>query len=232
MSAHAPALEAEITVNVGWTARRFSVEAKLSLAEGVLVLFGPSGSGKSLTVAAIVGVVEPAAGRMSVCGETVFDADKKIWVEAHRRRIGYVPQHHSLFPFCDVFQNVAFGLARAERAKKSARVEQLIDELGLSHLSDAMPASLSGGERQRVALARALAVRPRLLALDEPFASIDHEGRDSLHAVLKAVLARYGTPAVFVTHDPSEALEIGDRMVRFERGKTVASGTPRELLGR
>ena len=105
-----------------------------------------------------------------------------------------------------------------------------MEELGIAHLADARPVSLSGGERQRVALARALAVKPRLLLLDEPFASIDRDGRAALRRTLKETLDRHGTPAVFVTHDEDEAIEIGDSLVLLERGVTLASGSPSSLL--
>ncbi len=227
-----PALEARLTVSVGAGASCFRVEAELSLARGLVVLFGPSGSGKSLTLQAIAGLVRPERGHVRVAGETLFDGDRRIDVAVHKRRIGYVPQHSSLFPFLDVRENVVFGLPRAARNGKSARISALLEELGIARLAGAKPADLSGGERQRVALARALAVEPRLLLLDEPFASIDEEGRSALRAVLRQTLERRGVPAVFVTHDADDALELGDSLVRFERGRTVESGSPRSILRR
>ena len=223
------AIAADITVQVGATDAPFELHAKLSLDDGVLVLFGPSGSGKSLTLQCIVGVVRPKGGRIIVRDRVLFDADDGTRVPPHQRNIGYVPQHHSLFPFCNVRDNVAFGLPRAERAR-STIVEQLIEELGIAHLRKAMPASLSGGERQRVALARALAVRPKLLVLDEPFASIDVTGRGDLRTIVRETLKRHGMPALFVTHDPTEAREMGDWTVLFERGRTTDEGRPHELL--
>ncbi len=224
------AVEASFTLRVGEPKALFELTAELNLEEGIMVLFGPSGSGKSLTLQALVGLVRPQQGRIRVCDETVFDYEAGSWVAPHRRRIGYVPQHHALFPFCDVLANIVFGLPRAERKLPSKRVEGLIEELGLSALRSAMPANLSGGERQRVALARALAVKPRLLVLDEPFASIDAPGRAELRRVVRETLSRHSIPAVFVTHDPIEAFQLGARVVRFERGRTVAEGPVAELL--
>jgi len=208
------------------------VEVELSLSEGVLVLFGPSGSGKSLTIAALAGLLKPAEGYLRVGGEALFDSELGIFVPPHHRRIGYVPQHNALFPFARVWENVAFGLPRRERRRDNPKVVSLLSELGLDALSDARPWSLSGGERQRVAIGRALCVEPRLLLLDEPLSSLDWEGRASLQRLLREVIERHGIPAVLVTHDPEEALAMGDWLVRFERGKTVASGYPRKLLGR
>jgi molybdate transport system ATP-binding protein len=197
-----PALEARIAIAVASGALSFAVRAELSLGAGVLILFGPSGVGKTLTVQAIAGLLEPASGWIRAAEDVLFDKERRIDVPAHKRRIGYVPQQTSLFPFLSVAENVVFGLPRAQR-KRSPEILALMDELGIRHLADARPASLSGGERQRVALARALAVKPRLLLLDEPFASIDQEGRASLRRMLRRTLASRGVPAVFVTHDES-----------------------------
>jgi molybdate transport system ATP-binding protein len=225
-----PTLEARLTVTVGDGA--FSVDADLRLDRGVLVLFGPSGAGKSLTLQALVGLIRPSDGYVRLGGEPLFDAARGIDVPTERRRIGYVPQHNSLFPFCDVAENVAFGLPRADRRRDHPSVVRLMDELGLTSLARARPDRLSGGERQRVALARALAVRPRLLVLDEPFASIDQDGRTALRRTLIDALEQRPTPVVFVTHDPDEAIALGDAVVRFERGRSTETGSPDRILRR
>lgn len=220
-------LDVDIALSVGG----FALDASLSLDRGVLVLFGPSGAGKSLTVSALAGLVRPERGFIRLAGRPLFDAAEGIDVPTHLRGVGYVPQHHSLFPFLDVAHNVAFGLPRARRRRDDPAVVALLEELELTHLADARPASLSGGERQRVAFARALAVEPKVLLLDEPFASIDRAGRQRVRGTLKRVLARRGIPAVLVTHDPSEARALGDTVVLFERGRTVRSGHPDALMG-
>jgi molybdate transport system ATP-binding protein len=227
-----PALEARFRVTVGAPRSSFSVEAELAVATGILVLFGPSGSGKSLTLQAIAGLLRPTQGFVRVEGLALFDRARRIDVPVHKRRLGYVPQFQSLFPFLDVASNIAFGLPRADRKAERPAIVALLEELGIAHLARAHPADLSGGERQRVALARALAVKPRLLLLDEPFASIDQDGRTALREVLRDTLQRRAVPAVFVTHDPDEALQLGDTLVRFERGRTAESGLPDGLLRR
>lgn len=222
-----PLLDASFVLSAG----DFSLTAELSLAEGVLVLFGPSGAGKSLTVSALAGLVRPQSGHIHLDGRPLYDSQAGIDVPTRDRHVGFVPQHHSLFPFLDVAENVAFGLPRARRRPDDPQVVELLKELELDHLASSRPGSLSGGERQRVAFARALAVDPKILLLDEPFASIDRAGRKRVRAVLSRVLRHHRIPAVLVTHDPSEALELGDHLVLFERGRTVASGSPADVLG-
>ncbi len=220
-----------LEVDFRLTAGAFDLSVELELDAGVLVLFGPSGAGKSLTVSALAGLATPHEGRIVLGGLPLFDAAARVDVPTRNRRVGYVPQHHSLFPFRDVAENVAFGLPKPRRRRDDPLVISLLEELELTHLAASRPASLSGGERQRVAFARALAVEPKLLLLDEPFASIDRAGRRRVRAVLARILRDRAIPAVLVTHDPAEALELGDALVLFERGRTVASGTPAELLG-
>ncbi len=225
-----PAIDARISLSVGEGPAAFRVDAELSLDAGVLVLFGPSGVGKTLTLQALAGLRDVTNGHIRVGAETLVDTSRGVALPAHLRRVGYVPQGDSLFPFLDVAANVAFGLPRAR--SRAADVTRWLEELGIAHLAAARPASLSGGERQRVALARALAVEPRLLLLDEPFASIDDEGSRALREVVRSVIARHKTPAVLVTHDADEAIALGDSLVRYVRGRTVQAGMPIGVLGR
>jgi molybdate transport system ATP-binding protein len=224
-----PAIDARLSLQVGTGVSIFRVDAELLLAAGVLVLFGASGVGKTLTLKALAGLL-PSTGHLRVGGETLVDSAAGVSVPAHLRRVGYVPQEYALFPFLDVAANVAFGLPRS--ARRGDRVERWLDELGLTQLAARRPESLSGGERQRVALARALVVKPRLLLLDEPFASLDEEAAGLLRRVVRDVILRHKVPAVLVTHDVDEAMAMGDQVVRFARGRTVESGSPQRLLGR
>ncbi|UQA58828.1 ATP-binding cassette domain-containing protein [Polyangium aurulentum] len=225
------ALEADVTLAVGRGAAAFTVEARMSIDAGVLVLFGPSGAGKTLTLRSIAGLLRPSRGLVRAGGEVLFDADRGIDVPAHLRRIGYVPQQQALFPHLDVLGNVVFGLSRGERKRPGPEVLGLLDELGIAHLASARVGSLSGGERQRVALGRALAARPRLLLLDEPFSALDRAAREELGRKLREALDRRGLSAVLVTHDPDEAAALGDRVVRFERGRGVVALAAGEMFG-
>jgi len=223
-----PALDARVKLTKTGLGARFEVDVELVLDRGVLVLFGPSGSGKTLTLEGLAGLVPTTEGFVRLAGETLSDERSRVWVPPHRRGIGYVPQRSSLFPFTDVLGNVGFGLPR--RGRTGPAPMALLEEVGLAHRARARPDELSGGERQRVALARALAVSPRLLLLDEPFASIDRAGRAALGQTLRDVLTRRGTPAVLVTHDPIEARDMGDSLVPMDHGRGGKAVTPREFF--
>ncbi len=219
-------LRADFALRLG----TFDLVVDFAFDGGVLVLFGPSGAGKTVTLGALSGSLRPVSGQIVLRDRPLFDAATGTHVRPEQRGLGYVPQHNALFPHCSVRENVTFGLPRARRRGYDRGVEQLLEELELQPLADAMPHSLSGGERQRVALARALAVEPALLLLDEPFAAIDRVGRGQLRRLLKGVLERRKTSAVLVTHSVGEALALGDWLVRYERGRTVAAGPPQDVL--
>jgi ABC-type sulfate/molybdate transport systems ATPase subunit len=223
------ALQARLSLEKRGRGARFVLDVELAAPGGILVLFGPSGAGKTLTLEGLAGLERPSAGFVRLGGEVLFEGARSVWVPPYRRGIGYVPQRSSLFPFADVLGNVGFGLPRAER--RGPLAASLLEELGIAHRARARPDELSGGERQRVALARALAVSPRLLLLDEPFASIDRAGRAALGKTLRDVLTRRGTPAVLVTHDAVEAKELGDWLVPIEGGRSGKAVTPAEFLG-
>jgi molybdate transport system ATP-binding protein len=149
-------------------------------------------------------------------------------VPAHLRRVGYVFQEGALFPHLSVAANIAFGLGR--NAGHSGRVAELIQRVGLAGLEHRHPGELSGGQKQRVALARALAPKPRLVLLDEPFASLDRPAAEQLRHELRAMLKADGIPALLVTHDRGEALSLGDHMIRMEAGRIVEEGRPENVL--
>jgi molybdate transport system ATP-binding protein len=193
---------------------------------GITVLFGPSGCGKTTLLRMISGLEAPDAGSIRLDGAPWFQRHQQV--PAHARRVGYVFQEGALFPHLDVAANVAFGLERNQA--RPDRVTELIRRVGLAGLEHRRPGELSGGQRQRVALARALAPKPRLLLLDEPFASLDRPAAEQLRQELRAILKAEGIPAVLVTHDRSDALSLGDRMLRMEAGRIVQDGRPEDVL--
>ncbi len=205
-------------------ADRFS----LDLADHeLLALVGPSGCGKSTVLRMIAGLQPVDEGIIELSGDVVDDGRSAVPPE--RRGVGLVFQEHALFPHLSVAGNVGFGVRTDDRAH---RVAEMLELVGLHDLGTRYPHELSGGERQRVALARALAPRPRLLLLDEPFASLDPNLRTRIRDDVADILRATRTPAVFVTHDQNEALAIGDRIAVMRAGRLEQVGTPEDVFHR
>jgi molybdate transport system ATP-binding protein len=162
----------------------FHLRPRFAVGRELLVLFGHSGSGKSLTLQAIAGLLRPDAGCIAIDGRPVFDAARGLDEPPQRRGVGLVVQDYALFPHLSVRDNIAFGLDRLRPQERRARVAELVKLLELDGLEDRRPAQISGGQAQRVALARALAPRPRLLLLDEPFSALDSAIRVGLRREL------------------------------------------------
>jgi iron(III) transport system ATP-binding protein len=190
----------------------------------LLTVIGPSGCGKSTLLRLVAGLERPSAGEVVVDGEVV--AGSRSWVAPERRRVGLVFQDHALFPHLDVSRNIAFGLDRLDRRERRSRIAEVLSLTRLEHLARRYPHELSGGEQQRVALARALAPRPSVVLLDEPFSSLDETLRGRVRADTIAVLRATGTTAVLVTHDQTEALSVGDRVVVMHGGRVEQADTP------
>jgi iron(III) transport system ATP-binding protein len=203
-------------VDIAYGARTVVERLSLTLARGSIgCLLGPSGCGKTTVLRAIAGFEAVQAGQIRLDGESVSRPGYQLPPE--RRRIGMVFQDHALFPHLTVAENVGFGLRGVADAK--ARVQQMLDTVGLAHAAARHPHELSGGQQQRVALARALAPRPQLLLLDEPFANLDVELRERLGAELRGLLAPSGTTALLVTHDQHEAFAIADEIGVMSEGR-------------
>jgi len=219
----------------GWVRCRlggFSLEADWSVEAGrVLVLFGPSGAGKTTTLRAIAGLIRPEQGRVEIGGQVVYDSATGVWVPAHRRRLGYLTQRYHLFPHLTVAGNIAYGLTNRTSTRSAERVQQLVRALHLNGLEERRTWQLSGGEQQRVALARVLAPEPELLLLDEPFASLDLELRRILRRELRSMLAASPIPVILVTHDREEALAQGHSVQIINNGQISEPGEPLRVLG-
>jgi iron(III) transport system ATP-binding protein len=201
----------------------------LSVPAGELVtVIGPSGCGKSTTLRLAAGLERPDRGTIRVAGDVV--ADKRRFVQPERRRVGLVFQDYALFPHMSVAQNIEFGLDRLNRAERRARTGEVLDLVRLAHLAGRYPHELSGGEQQRVALARALAPRPAVVLLDEPFSSLDESLRAQVRRDTVATLREAGTTGVLVTHDQTEALSVGTRVVVMHGGVIEQADTPEKVF--
>jgi molybdate transport system ATP-binding protein len=218
-------------------ARRFtsgfqlSAEMDVELAAGsILVLFGPSGAGKTTVLRQLAGLERPDAGTIRFDSEVWCDVAAGVWRPPQDRHIGLVFQDPTLFPHLTVRNNIHYGVrpgsdrGRTGVGPGSDPVVEIATLLGVRDLENRHPRELSGGEAQRVALARALAPRPRLLLLDEPFASLDMPTRARLRRDVRGLLHRTGTPAILVTHDRIEALAMGDAVVVMIGGRVRQAG--------
>ena len=219
----------------GWVHCRigsFDLEANWSIEPGeVLVLFGPSGAGKTSTLRAIAGLLRPQRGHIEIGGRVVYDSDSGLSLPAHRRRVGYLTQRYNLFPHLNVAKNIAYGLRGWTSAAAGERVRELIEVLRLDGLEQRRPWELSGGQQQRVALGRALAPNPEVLLLDEPFASLDMELRRIFRRELRSTLAKSKVPVLLVTHEREEALALADSIQVIDEGRPLAQGSPLDVLG-
>jgi molybdate transport system ATP-binding protein len=218
-------------------ARRFPdghlVEAAFELdldRYGITVLFGASGCGKTTILRCLAGLDRPDSGFIENTQGTWCDVAKSIFVPPQKRHLGFVLQEPALFPHLRVEANVAYGLHGWPARDRAERLQDMLALAGLEGLEHRRPHELSGGQKQRVALARALAPRPRLLLLDEPFASLDAPAAAQLRDALRRMLQAVRLPAILVTHDREEALSLGDRLLLVEEGRIHRSGSPAELL--
>lgn len=193
----------------------------------ILCLLGPSGSGKTTLLRIAAGIDQPVAGNVRIDGRIV--SGDGVHVPPERRGVGLVFQDFALFPHLTILENVAFGLRGMDRAEGNRQATRMIERVGMARHGGQYPHQLSGGEQQRVALARALAPRPGVLLMDEPFSGLDARLRDSVREETLRLLKETRATAVVVTHDPEEALKLGDHIVILRDGKVVQQGTGGEL---
>jgi iron(III) transport system ATP-binding protein len=215
-----------VGVHKGYSTQPVLTGVDLHVAsDSLTAVLGSSGSGKTTLLRLVAGFDRIDQGEIRIGGRTVDDS--RAHEPPERRRLGYVPQEGALFPHLTVGANVGFGLSRAER--RGARVDELLELVGLAGLQRRYPDQLSGGQQQRVALARALAVQPSLVLLDEPFSSLDATLRASLRIEVREILRHAGATAVLVTHDQDEALSLADRVAVLRAGQIVQHAAPHDL---
>lgn len=196
------------------------------------VLFGPSGSGKTTVLRCIAGLEKPDRGIIRFGGETWYESAGGRFVPPQKRRIGFCFQNHALFPHLSVRGNIGYNLPGAESGESGRHITELLARFHLQGLEHRSARALSGGEKQRVALARALMRQPRLLLLDEPFAALDGPTRRQLRKELRHQLGGFDAPIFLVTHDRTEALTLGDRMIVLDKGKILQEGPTHEVFSK
>jgi molybdate transport system ATP-binding protein len=224
-----------LSTRVTLSRRGFRFDAEFDVEAGqVLALVGPSGAGKSTCMAAIAGLLALESGRVALGSDVWCDTSLGIDRSPHERRVGFVHQDYALFPHLSVLGNVVYG-ARARGCSRTVartRASEWLDRLDMAAFGDRAVAALSGGQRQRIALARALASGAEALLLDEPFGSLDVSTRNSVRRELGEFLREVELPTVFVTHDPTDALALANRIAILENGSISQIGPWEELLAR
>lgn len=201
---------------------------ELSITDGeFLTLFGSSGAGKTTLLRMIAGLEKPNSGVIDVDGEVWFDSERRINLPPQKRSIGFVFQDYALFPSMSVRENLLFA---AENPAQRRTVDELIELVELSQLSDRLPATLSGGQKQRVALARALVRHPKILLLDEPLSALDPAMRTKLQDELSLIHSRLGVTTLLVSHDIAETVKLSDRLASVVSGRIERLCPPMEFF--
>jgi molybdate transport system ATP-binding protein len=201
---------------------------ELTINDGeFLTLFGPSGAGKTTLMRMIAGLEKPKSGIIEVDGEVWFDSEKKINLPPQKRSIGFVFQDYALFPTMSVRENLLFA---ADNTEQRSNIDELIELVELSQLSNRLPSSLSGGQKQRVALARALVRQPKILLLDEPLSALDPSMRQKLQDELSLIHSRLGITTLLVSHDIAETVKLSNRMASIEFGHIKQICSPMEFF--
>jgi molybdate transport system ATP-binding protein len=211
-----------LSVDVEKTLGDFSIAARFDATGSITALFGPSGAGKTTLVNMIAGLVTPDRGRITLDDSVLFDSSVKINVPAHQRRIGYVFQEGRLFPHMTVARNLDYGRRMNGLAADPAETERVIDMLDIRPLLERRPGKLSGGERQRIAVGRALLMRPRLLLLDEPLASLDARRKSEILPYLERLRDEARVPMVYVSHNAAEIRRLASSVVWLDGGQVTA----------
>jgi molybdate transport system ATP-binding protein len=204
---------------------RFELGVRFTSDAPRLVLYGPSGAGKTQTLKMIAGVARPDSGRIAVAGRTLFDSAAGVHLSPQERRLACVFQDYALFPHLSVRQNIGFarrtGWLNPPAQVQDAQVDRWIAAFHLESVAGHLPHQISGGQRQRTALARALVNEPTALLLDEPFAALDNALRQRLRGELKDLQAQLRLPMLLITHDDDDVRELADQVVYLQAGKVV-----------
>lgn len=219
-----------LSVSISKKLGAFSLDATWAIDDELAVLFGYSGSGKSLTLRAIAGLLAPDSGTIELNGQTLFSGDDGRVVPAQLRSIGFVFQDLALFPHMTVEENILYGGHGVSSQDRRERCRDMVRRFRLTGLEHRRPVDISGGQRQRVALARTLIRRPAALLLDEPFSALDVPLRREMRGLLREVQRELRIPVVLVTHDLAEALELADMLILYVNGRVEQCAPPRDVV--
>lgn len=196
----------------------FTLDVKFESKGDIVSLFGLSGSGKSVTLKCIAGIIKPDSGTIIINNKVVFDSKRKINLPPQKRNVGYLPQNYALFPNMTVKENIKTGLRIRAKNNSSGVLNELLLRFSLKNIENLYPYQISGGQQQRVSLARALATSPEILLLDEPFSALDAQLKSQLIYDLIGVLKDFNSDVLYVSHDKEEVFSICDRVCVVDNG--------------
>jgi molybdate transport system ATP-binding protein len=208
----------------------FDLDVEFQAGDGVTVLFGASGAGKTLTLDSIAGFARPDAGRIMLDDRILFDGDAGVSLRPQARGCGYVFQNYALFPHMTLRENLAFAAERLPRLERHRRVNEMLERFRVADFAGRYPHEVSGGQKQRCSIARALIVHPRLLLLDEPARGMDAPLREDLYELLRELRGEFRVPILLVTHDLEAAFAVGDEMLVYDSGRIPQRGKPSVVL--
>jgi molybdate transport system ATP-binding protein len=210
----------------------FLLDFEFQARPGITALFGPAGTGKTLTLDAISGFLQPDVGRILLDDRILFDAASGVNLPPRQRNCGYILQNDALFPHMTVRQNLVFAADRLPRLERHRRVKDMLDRFQLSEVSARRPHELSAAVKQRCSLARALMGPPRLLLLDDPARRLDPPSRAELYRLLQEIRAEFQIPVILATFDLDACVSLADQMLILRDGRIAQKGRPREILDR
>jgi molybdate transport system ATP-binding protein len=199
----------------------FLLDISLTIENGITVLLGASGSGKTTTLRLIAGILTPDEGIIKLDSETYFDSTQKIDLPIQKRRVGFVFQDYALFPHLTAEQNIAYGIKAGTKQFKYEKALEMLALFRIEHIKGQLPHEISGGEQQRVALARALASDPAIVLLDEPLSAVDVETRVKLLDEIEFAQRRTNIPFIYITHNEAEARRLETQRITLEKGRIV-----------
>jgi len=208
----------------------FKLQVKLSCGKDIVGILGASGSGKSMLLNCVAGLIKPDKGKILLNDKIFFDSEKKINLPPRDRKVGFLFQNYALFPNLTISENIAFGLDALSKTEKSKKVTELLERFHLSDMGNRYPSQISGGQQQRVALARAMAVEPEVLLLDEPFSALDDYLRMHMIKEMLTSLKEFSGNTLFVTHNMEEAYRLCDGIAILNTGSVEVFAAKQELF--
>jgi molybdate transport system ATP-binding protein len=219
-----------LKVDIKRTLPGFKLDVSFSLNHEIMAVLGASGSGKTMTLQCIAGLLQPDSGRIELNGKVLFDSSNKVSLQSQKRKVGFVFQNYALFPHLTVVENIAYGIHHLPHQQAKSRVRQLLEIMHVTALEKRYPRQLSAGQQQRVAIARALAPDPEVLLFDEPFSALDTQLKERLELEMLALQQHYKGSMLLVTHDLAEGYKLGDKIAIYQSGNIIQFDSKRNVF--